>query len=536
MQDCSLSGALPTGFNSLVSMRKLYLSRNQLSGAIPNLVGMRGLEDWQMGSNRFVSTLPTYITDMPNLFKFDMKGTGTSTSRTLSGTIPLSWSNPASPLRYIDVSGNGLSGIIPSSSLEAVGSSRTDSNGIQQFYFADNGFSCVFPKFVGNLSRGILFSSDGNRFFCPYPEGISSQVNDPCIQVTIDDPFTIDGIVGKQNCSKDSTCTLSATGTNFDLECPLVVTASTIVGVGATAVIQATMALSAGRTQNSFSVDVAAYFNRLPAGSKNLALQVTMPDGTLSPLQGAQLPHPLFLLGVCNATCNINGICNPLAETCLCQTGYFGVNCDQQCQQPFIQTRVDPVTGVSSTVACSEHGTCAYDAALQSPRCTCYTGPGGENLWDGLYCERVHCDQVDCNQDLGQGVCSRGNCTCLKNAYLEYTGDHCETLNLLADCGVEAGTDPDGDELEAGRGEYLFDITTDVYNCTCSDGWETLPEDEGGSPPNCDKKIPPTWPIIVGCVIAGVVLIVLGILFFLKFKKFDPEKKRQEMEMQALNN
>lgn len=100
IDDCSLSGALPTGLNLLVNVQKLYIQNNDFNGAIPNLAGMTALSDWQLGGNSFSSGLPTYITSMANLAKFDISHP-LGQAGGITGTVPIQWSSRTSPLRFL---------------------------------------------------------------------------------------------------------------------------------------------------------------------------------------------------------------------------------------------------------------------------------------------------------------------------------------------------------------------------------------------------------------------------------------------------
>lgn len=100
LDSCSLSGPLPTGLNLLVNLEKLYVQNSGFSGPIPYLGNMRSLADWRLGGNFFTSGLPTYITNMTSLTRFDARHP-LGQAGALTGTVPTQWANTLSPLRYL---------------------------------------------------------------------------------------------------------------------------------------------------------------------------------------------------------------------------------------------------------------------------------------------------------------------------------------------------------------------------------------------------------------------------------------------------
>ena len=567
VDNCGLSGSLPTGLGLLINVQKLYIQNNAFTGAIPNLAGMTALADWQLGGNAFTSGLPTYITTMANLAKFDI-GHPLGQSGGVTGTVPIQWSNRLSPLRFLDLSNNRLSGVLPDAQLGQIGLDLP-LGGLQYFYFQNNQFSCVFPTFLGNVSRGILFNSSGNSFFCPYPDGISpsesnsdpsAPIVDACETATINVMY-VNGNSSARTCTRgDPTgCVVRVTGSNFDTSagggtCPLVLGVGTLGSgpLGQTIFVTETyLNPSTGGTISSsdLSFDLGGAGGQLvgiSAGTKALTLSFKFPDNSLFPFSNGQLPSPVIILGSCQNNCNgtSSGICNQYSETCLCAVGHYGPDCSLQCEPPYVQyvTTFNPVSGLNETTAlqCNGNGICGYNNRLQHSVCQCNALPDGNPAFDGLYCERPSCYTQNCHPEDGQGNCNPATslCVCTQNTYINVSGPSCDVIEVLGDfCGENADTARD---LPEGRGVFSYDLVSATYNCTCTDGeWETdVGCEDGGcldDTLNCDKKIPPIWPIILGCVLAGLVLIAIGIFVFLKIAKFDPEKKRQQMEMQALS-
>ncbi|CAN6277708.1 unnamed protein product [Urochloa humidicola] len=125
LADNALTGAFPN-VSALGVLKMLYLSRNRLSGVIPEgtFRPMRGLRKLHLGFNDFSGPVPGSITS-PRLLELSLA------NNRFEGCLP-DFSQPE--LRFVDVSNNNLSGPIPA------GLSRFNSS-----MFAGNMFLCGKP-------------------------------------------------------------------------------------------------------------------------------------------------------------------------------------------------------------------------------------------------------------------------------------------------------------------------------------------------------------------------------------------------------
>ncbi|AQK68798.1 pollen receptor-like kinase 5 [Zea mays] len=134
LSDNALTGAFPN-VSALAVLKMLYLSRNRLSGAIPEgtFRPMRGLRKLHLSSNEFSGPVPESITS-PRLLELSLA------NNHFEGPLP-DFSQPE--LRFVDVSNNNLSGPIP------VGLSRFNAS-----MFAGNKLLCGKPLEVECDSSG----------------------------------------------------------------------------------------------------------------------------------------------------------------------------------------------------------------------------------------------------------------------------------------------------------------------------------------------------------------------------------------------
>ncbi|KAJ1278118.1 hypothetical protein BS78_04G054800 [Paspalum vaginatum] len=125
LSDNALTGAFPN-VSALAVLKMLYLSRNHLSGVIPEgtFGPMRGLRKLHLSSNEFSGPVPGSITS-PRLLELSLA------NNRFDGPLP-DFSQPE--LRFVDVSNNNLSGPIPT------GLSRFNSS-----MFAGNKLLCGKP-------------------------------------------------------------------------------------------------------------------------------------------------------------------------------------------------------------------------------------------------------------------------------------------------------------------------------------------------------------------------------------------------------
>lgn len=104
LADNALTGAFPN-VSALAVLKMLYLSRNHMSGVIPEgtFGPMRGLRKLYLSGNEFSGPVPGSITS-PRLLELSLA------NNRFEGPLP-DFSQPE--LRFVDVSNNNLSGPIP---------------------------------------------------------------------------------------------------------------------------------------------------------------------------------------------------------------------------------------------------------------------------------------------------------------------------------------------------------------------------------------------------------------------------------------
>ncbi len=512
-----LSGAIPSEYGLLVNLEKLYLEGHSISGTIPTEFGrLTKLFDLRLGYNSIGGAIPTQIALMSKLAKFDIS------HNSITGNLPVILGTMTS-LNELYVNGNpSLGGIMPNE----IGNIPK----LYVFDFSNCKFQCIFPEFLGNLSRGIVFDSRNNSgFYCPIPASLAtSTAVDPCVPFTMDTQSTTSPVAtgNVSQCDKNSstTCTITVTGSNLQLaQCNVVVTVSSYDPITGDPVLNADVQFnpwtSVSGTISLGGPSTSTVLSAISAGPK--LLQAKIKDTSTNPATywsiGTGTFLPFISVGLCTINCGSFGICNIVTEQCDCYPGFSGTDCSYACDEPYVN--------LTTGVECNGHGTCSQDGSGAS-FCSCDTcdcnSPAG--CWGGQLCNIPTCGCLDCSQSEGHGFCSAGKCACYSPFYTdpncdpaEYTtGGRCQGCTLFdtPTCNADGWT-----------GDYN---TTIGYNVSCV----CLPKYRGLL---CDEKEPEQWPIIVGCVLGGVLLIGIGIFFFLKFKKFDPEKKRQEMEMKALN-
>ncbi|XP_076925356.1 leucine-rich repeat receptor protein kinase HPCA1-like [Bidens hawaiensis] len=110
----SLTGNVPSNINNLTNLFELYLSNNLLTGQVPNLTGLDALFYLDLSNNTFdLSDVPSWFTTLQSLTTLNMNSTS------LVGQLPAElFSIPQ--LQNVDLSGNRLNGTLD------IGSSQSD--------------------------------------------------------------------------------------------------------------------------------------------------------------------------------------------------------------------------------------------------------------------------------------------------------------------------------------------------------------------------------------------------------------------------
>ncbi|KAL3500677.1 hypothetical protein ACH5RR_039770 [Cinchona calisaya] len=131
-----LRGSLDT-FCSMHSLYELYLSRNQISGLIPNCFGnMTSLRTLDLGSNLLSSSISTSLWKLRDLLVLVLD------SNSLTGSLPLEIGNLKTAI-LINMSMNQISGDIPTT----IG----DLQSLQNLSLAGNRLEGLIPESFGNM-------------------------------------------------------------------------------------------------------------------------------------------------------------------------------------------------------------------------------------------------------------------------------------------------------------------------------------------------------------------------------------------------
>ncbi|KAI3978803.1 hypothetical protein MKX01_015978 [Papaver californicum] len=179
-----ITGSIPASFGSLTNLTSLDLSSNFLAGPIPPSLGtLKSLQFLKLSNNSLSASIPAQLGDFSSLVELDLTTNSLSGSlpmdlkglrnlkkmmvgdNILDGTLPgnlnlsgplpdLLWSLPE--LRFVDVSYNNLTGILPSPRLSDNASARVWNLSNNQFYenFDSSFASISFIDLSGNYFEG----------------------------------------------------------------------------------------------------------------------------------------------------------------------------------------------------------------------------------------------------------------------------------------------------------------------------------------------------------------------------------------------
>jgi len=160
LKGAGLSGEIPDSFNELSALRKLTLSENDLTGAIPDLSDLDLLTHLVLNDNMLSGSVPMSLGDMAELdylylHRNDLSGSIPAElgdamrlrriwlhGNDLSGMIPMELGN-LSRLRYLVLSSNMLEGEIPAE--------LADATSLKQIYLQNNMLSGMIPMELGNI-------------------------------------------------------------------------------------------------------------------------------------------------------------------------------------------------------------------------------------------------------------------------------------------------------------------------------------------------------------------------------------------------
>ena len=129
----NLIGSIPIELRSLSSLVRLNLAMNSLVGSIPSELGsIASLEVFEASANMLTGPLPESIFYPPNMVTIDLR------TNAIEGTLPASLSN-ATSLRQLLLADNLLGGKIP----RFIG----ESTSLEAFYIWSNSFRGSLPEF-----------------------------------------------------------------------------------------------------------------------------------------------------------------------------------------------------------------------------------------------------------------------------------------------------------------------------------------------------------------------------------------------------
>ncbi|CAN1347037.1 Probable LRR receptor-like serine/threonine-protein kinase At3g47570 [Linum perenne] len=215
--DNHLTGTIPHGFGQLKNLRSLSVALNGFTGSIPpSLSNASNLIEFQMQDNNFTGSMPS-MGSSRNLMRFFIQnnslGTGLAddlsfissltnasslvfidiADNNFGGTIPEHIGNLATTLTTLQLSGNKITGRIPSGienlvslyKFEAfqnnlsgtIPSTIGNMNALVLLDLSSNGFSGYVPSSLGNLTRLIKLSLASNYLHGEIPAAIANCQN-----------------------------------------------------------------------------------------------------------------------------------------------------------------------------------------------------------------------------------------------------------------------------------------------------------------------------------------------------------------------
>ncbi|KAF6173370.1 hypothetical protein GIB67_027065 [Kingdonia uniflora] len=158
LQAQNLSGTLPPELSELRFLKILDLSRNFLSGSVPQKWSTLHLTEIQLMANRLSGPFPKVLTSITTLTNLSMEG------NRFSGTIPPELGNLVN-LRKLVISSNQFTGELPNTLAKLT--KLTDTR------MSDNNFSGRIPDFIRNWTSIEKLVILGSSFEGPIPTGIS---------------------------------------------------------------------------------------------------------------------------------------------------------------------------------------------------------------------------------------------------------------------------------------------------------------------------------------------------------------------------
>ncbi|KAM7506842.1 hypothetical protein LguiA_017295 [Lonicera macranthoides] len=163
----SVTGSLPTRFRGLRNVRVLNLGFNKIVGEIPNsLSNCLGLQILNLAGNRVNGSIPTFFGGFRDLRGFYLS------FNQLSGSIPNEIGDNCGKLEHLELSGNFLVGVLPSSlgNCSALRSLQLYSNMLEE----------AIPVEFGRLSKLEVLDVSRNSLSGPIPPELGN-----CSEISI---------------------------------------------------------------------------------------------------------------------------------------------------------------------------------------------------------------------------------------------------------------------------------------------------------------------------------------------------------------
>ncbi|KAJ8771682.1 hypothetical protein K2173_026859 [Erythroxylum novogranatense] len=158
LADTGISGQIPTSLGELKRLRTLSLYTANLTGIIPAEIGnCSGLENLFLYENHLSGEIPFELSHLKGLRRLLLW------QNNLTGSIPEALGD-CSSLKVIDLSMNSLRGRIPGSLARLVS--------LEELLLSENAISGDIPSFVGNFSGLKQLDLDNNRFSGEIPPAI----------------------------------------------------------------------------------------------------------------------------------------------------------------------------------------------------------------------------------------------------------------------------------------------------------------------------------------------------------------------------